>query len=58
MRTLLALLASAAAFAPPARPITTTTRLHERPKIADDITQLIGGGRGPLLANSVFVAVH
>ena len=43
MRTLLALLAGAAAFAPPARPITTTTRLHERPKIADDITQLIGG---------------
>ena len=43
MRTLLALLAGAAAFAPPARPMTTTTRLHERPKIADDITQLIGG---------------
>ena len=42
--TLPALLASAAAFAPPARlPTTTTTRLHERPKIADDITQLIGG---------------
>ena len=43
MRTLLALLAGAAAFAPPARPIAPATRLHERPKIADDITQLIGG---------------
>lgn len=43
MRTLLALLASAAAFAPPARPAAATTKLHERPKIADDITQLIGG---------------
>ena len=44
MRTLLlALAATVSAFAPPARPTTTTTRLHERPKIADDITQLIGG---------------
>ena len=42
--TLPALLAGAAAFAPPARPIApATTKLHERPKIADDITQLIGG---------------
>ena len=43
MRTLLALAATVSAFAPPARPTTTTTRLHERPKSADDITQLIGG---------------
>ena len=42
--TLPTLLAGAAAFAPPARPIApATTKLHERPKIADDITQLIGG---------------
>ena len=40
---LLALAATVSAFAPPARPTKTTTRLHERPKIADDITQLIGG---------------